>query len=134
MSDNTLQNDWMVTIKGGLSTLFLKDPNVFVACDLLWYPVQGDPNKRIGPDVMVVFGRPKGRRGAYKQWECDAGSSPGRATHDRFHQPRGAVGTTRGKAAKPPVGSMQLDVPVAPARGDLDLKARSTGITKLGGE
>jgi Uma2 family endonuclease len=69
MSDNTLQNDWMVTIKGGLSALFLADPNVFVACDLLWYPVLGDPETRIGPDVMVVFGRPKGRRGSYKQWE-----------------------------------------------------------------
>jgi len=69
MSDNTLQNDWMFKIKGGLSTLFLNDPNVFVACDLLWYPVQGDQNKRMGPDVMVVFGRPKGRRGSYKQWE-----------------------------------------------------------------
>ncbi len=42
---------------------------MFVACDLLWYPVQGDPATRIGPDVMVVFGRPKGRRGSYKQWE-----------------------------------------------------------------
>lgn len=25
----------------------------------------------MGPDVMVVFGRPKGRRGSYKQWEED---------------------------------------------------------------
>jgi Uma2 family endonuclease len=69
MSEDTLQNDWMVTIKGGLSTLFLNDPNVFVACNLLWYPVQGDPTIRIAPDAMVVFGRPKGRRGSYKQWE-----------------------------------------------------------------
>jgi len=69
MSDNTLQNDWMVKIKEGLSTQFLDDPNVFVACDLLWYPVQGDLDTRIGPDVLVVFGRPKGRRGSYKQWE-----------------------------------------------------------------
>jgi Uma2 family endonuclease len=69
MSDNTLQNDWMVKIKGGLSTQFRDDPNVFVACDLLWYPVQEDLDTRIGPDVLVVFGRPKGRRGSYKQWE-----------------------------------------------------------------
>jgi hypothetical protein len=35
---------------------------------LLWYPVEG--NNRLGkaPDVMVAFGRPKGRRGSYKQW------------------------------------------------------------------
>jgi Uma2 family endonuclease len=68
-SDDTLQNDWMVTIKGGLSALFRNDPNVFVACDLLWYPVQGEPTIRTGPDIMVVFGRSKGRRGSYKQWE-----------------------------------------------------------------
>jgi Uma2 family endonuclease len=69
MSENSVQNDWMFTIKGGLSTLLLNDPNVFVACDLLWYPVQGDPTTRIALDAMVVFGRPKGRRGSYKQWE-----------------------------------------------------------------
>jgi Uma2 family endonuclease len=69
MSDNTLQNDWMFKIKGGVSALFRADPDVFVACDLLWYPVQGDPGTRIAPDVMVVFGRPKGRRGSYRQWE-----------------------------------------------------------------
>ena len=26
---------------------------------------------RMAPDVMVVFGRPKGDRGSYKQWEED---------------------------------------------------------------
>ncbi len=25
----------------------------------------------VAPDVMVVFGRPKGRRGSYKQWQED---------------------------------------------------------------
>jgi Uma2 family endonuclease len=69
MSENTLQNDWMVTIKGGLSTIYHDDPNVFVACDLLWYPVKGDPTIRLAPDALVAFGRPKGRRGSYKQWE-----------------------------------------------------------------
>jgi len=69
MSDNTLQYEWIVTIKGGVDALFLDDPNVFVAGDLLWYPVEGKPTIRIGPDVLVAFGRPKGRRGSYKQWE-----------------------------------------------------------------
>ena len=69
MADNTLQFQWIVTIKGGLDALFLDDPNVFVAGDLLWYPVEGEPNIRIAPDVMVAFGRPKGYRGSYKQWE-----------------------------------------------------------------
>ncbi|MFM9960234.1 MAG: Uma2 family endonuclease [Planctomycetaceae bacterium] len=68
MSDNTLQWFWMVLIKEGLERLFLNDPNVFVAGNLLWYPVEGDNRLRIGPDVMVAFGRPKGYRGSYQQW------------------------------------------------------------------
>jgi Uma2 family endonuclease len=69
MADNTVQYEWIVTIKGGVDALFADDPNVFVAGDLLWYPVEGDPFTRIGPDVLVAFGRPKGDRGSYKQWE-----------------------------------------------------------------
>jgi Uma2 family endonuclease len=69
MSDNTLQFKWIVTIEGGLDALFIDDPNVFVADDLLWYPVEGKPSIRSAPDVLVVFGRPKGDRGSYKQWE-----------------------------------------------------------------
>jgi Uma2 family endonuclease len=69
MSDNTLQFKWIVTIKGGLDAVFRNDPNVFVAGDLLWYPEEGKPKIRIGPDVLVAFGRPKGDRGSYKQWE-----------------------------------------------------------------
>jgi hypothetical protein len=40
-----------------------------VAGDLLWYPVESEPTIRCAPDVMVAFGRPKGYRGSYKQWE-----------------------------------------------------------------
>ena len=69
MSDNTLQFKWIVLIEGGLEHLFQYDPNVFVAGNLLWYPVEGEPTIRSAPDAMVAFGRPKGRRGSYKQWE-----------------------------------------------------------------
>jgi len=69
MSDNTLQYKWMVVIEGGLEALFRNDSHVFVAGNLLWYPVEGEPTIRAAPDAMVVFGRPKGRRGSYKQWE-----------------------------------------------------------------
>jgi len=69
MAENTLQFEWIVTIKGGVDALFLDDPKVFVAGDLLWYPVEGEPTIRMGPDVLVAFGRPKGHRGSYKQWE-----------------------------------------------------------------
>lgn len=71
MSDNTKQFRWIVTIQGGLDALFQDDPNVFVAGDLLWYPVEGDNKTRMAPDAMVVFGRPKSDRGSYQQWRED---------------------------------------------------------------
>lgn len=51
--------------------MFRNDPNVFVAGDLLWYPVEDDNKIRAAPDAMVVFGRPKGDRGSYLQWRED---------------------------------------------------------------
>ena len=68
MAENTKQFDWIVTIKCGLEALFANDPLVFVAGDLLWYPVEGHPKIRTAPDAMVVFGRPKGDRGSYIQF------------------------------------------------------------------
>ena len=69
MSDNTKQFRWIVTIKENLEILFANNPDVFVAGDLLWYPVEGNNKLCQAPDAMVVFGRPKGDRGSYKQWE-----------------------------------------------------------------
>ncbi|NEO84859.1 MAG: Uma2 family endonuclease [Spirulina sp. SIO3F2] len=71
MADNTLQFQWIVTIKENLEILFADDPNIFVAGDLLWYPIKGNNKTRRAPDVMVAIGRPKGYRGSYKQWEED---------------------------------------------------------------
>ncbi len=71
MSDNTRQFRWIVTIKENLEILFASILDVFVAGDLLWYPVQGNNKIRQAPDAMVVFGRPKGDRGSYRQWEED---------------------------------------------------------------
>lgn len=68
MAENTRQFEWIVTIKEGLERAFRDDPNVFVAGDLFWYPVEGDNKTRMAPDVMVVVGRPKGHRGSYMQW------------------------------------------------------------------
>ena len=69
MSDNTKQFRWIVVIQQNLEWLFANQPNVFVAGDLLWYPVEGDNKTRQAPDVMVVLGRPKGDRGSYQQWK-----------------------------------------------------------------
>ncbi|WP_165224626.1 Uma2 family endonuclease [Aquisphaera insulae] len=68
MSDNTTQFRWIVTIKEGLESLFRDRADVFVAGDLLWYAVEGQPKIRTAPDAMVVIGRPKGERGSYMQW------------------------------------------------------------------
>ena len=71
MADNTKQFRWIVVIKENLEILFAAVADVFIAGDLLWYPIEGDNKTRQAPDVMVAFGRPKGDRGSYKQWEED---------------------------------------------------------------
>lgn len=68
MADNTLQWEWMVKIVGELREQYAGQ-QVFVAGDLFWYPVQGDPRTVAAPDGLVAFGRPPGYRGSYKQWE-----------------------------------------------------------------
>jgi Uma2 family endonuclease len=75
MADNTLQFQWIVTIKEGLEAVFRDDPNVFVAGDLLWYPVEGEPGICAAPDTLVAFGRPKGHRRSYLQW-LEGGIAP----------------------------------------------------------
>lgn len=69
MADNREQFTWIVKIKENLEILFANQADVFVAGDLFWYPVQGNPNIKQAPDTLVVFGRPKGKRGSYLQWE-----------------------------------------------------------------
>ena len=69
MADNTKQFNWIVKIKEGFELLFANDPDVFIAGDLLWYPVEGNNKIRVAPDTMIVFGRPKGDRGSYRSWD-----------------------------------------------------------------
>ena len=69
MADNTEQFQWIVDIKENIEALYKDEPNVFVAGDLLWYPVEGSNTIRQAPDTMVAFGRPKGYRGSYMQWK-----------------------------------------------------------------
>jgi Uma2 family endonuclease len=71
MADNTKQLEYIVYLYDNLSALFADREDVFVAADLLWYPLEGHPEICVAPDVFVVFGRPKGHRGRYLQWEED---------------------------------------------------------------
>jgi len=75
IAENTLQFRWIVTIKEGLEAVFRDRQDVFIAGDLFWYPVEGDPKIRVAPDVMIVFGRPKRERRSYLQWE-EGGIAP----------------------------------------------------------
>lgn len=63
MAENTEQFEWIVLLQ---SNIDLIRPD-FVGGDLLWYPVEGHPEIRVAPDVLVCPGRPKGRRGSYIQ-------------------------------------------------------------------
>lgn len=69
MADNTIKFRWITFIYYNLAWLFAEDERVFVAGDLLWYPVQGNNQLSEAPDVMVVFGVAKGDRGSYQQWK-----------------------------------------------------------------
>jgi Uma2 family endonuclease len=72
MADNTLQYEWIVRLKGGFEA---SCPTAFVAGDLLWYFEEGNPAKSVAPDVLVVFGRPRGHRMSWLPWE-ENGASP----------------------------------------------------------
>ncbi|NET45087.1 Uma2 family endonuclease [Okeania sp. SIO2B3] len=69
IADNTIQFRWITVIHYNLAWLFADNTEVFVAGDLLWYPVENNRKLRQAPDVMVVFGVPKEDRGSYQQWK-----------------------------------------------------------------
>ena len=75
MADNTQQFRWIVLIQQNLQAWYANDPQIFVAGDLLWYPVEGDNKTCQAPDAMVILGRPKGDRGSYQQWK-EGGIAP----------------------------------------------------------
>ena len=76
MAESSEQYDWLVKIKENLEILLADRADAVVAGDLFWYP---DPDARRfppqAPDVMVILGRPKGKRRTYRQWE-EAGIAP----------------------------------------------------------
>jgi Uma2 family endonuclease len=72
IADNALQFRWIVRIRENLDWIFRNEPDVFVAGSLLWYPVEGKPTICQAPSAMIAFGRPKGDRSSYRQWEENA--------------------------------------------------------------
>lgn len=69
LAENSRQLRWILVLSGNLAALFHNRVDVFVSGDQYWYPVEGEPSIRLAPGVFVVFGRPKGDRASYRQWE-----------------------------------------------------------------
>src|SRR4051812_37209298 len=69
MADNTRQFEWIYFLWANLVLLFRQHEDVFVWGNQFWYPVEGQTEICNAPDVYAVFGRPKGHRESYKQWE-----------------------------------------------------------------
>jgi len=72
MADNPNQLRLMTAIAGGIGAEFLGRDDVCVYGDVFWYPVEGEPEIRVAPDVMVIFGRPKKppqERRSWLQWQ-----------------------------------------------------------------
>ncbi len=68
MANNTEHFKRITSTYHGLESIFADRDDVFIAADLFWYPVEGQPRTMLTPDVMVAFGRPKGERKSYQQW------------------------------------------------------------------
>ena len=66
---------WIVLLFSNLCWLFRARQDVAIHANMLWYVEEGEPKLRQAPDVMVIFGRPRGDRGSYKQWE-EGGVAP----------------------------------------------------------
>jgi Uma2 family endonuclease len=68
MADSDDQYEAMTDGKFALVNYYRAQPNVYVAANLFIYYQQGDPTKRVAPDIFVVFGAPKRKRGSYRLW------------------------------------------------------------------
>ena len=71
MADNDAQRVLIETWDAGFEALYADRPDVYVSADLLCYPVEGNPRISVAPDVLIVFGRPKGKRGSWRHWVED---------------------------------------------------------------
>lgn len=71
MADNTIQAEWIINLYNNLHILLKDVLRVFIAADHFWYPVEGRPDIRKAPDVMVAFDRPRAHRRSYRQWKED---------------------------------------------------------------
>ncbi|HWQ34546.1 MAG TPA: Uma2 family endonuclease [Blastocatellia bacterium] len=69
MAETDFHAQLLIDLRVTLDNYFRDQPDVYVSGNLLIYYVEGNPKKRVAPDVFVVRGVPKGQRRIYKLWE-----------------------------------------------------------------
>ena len=69
MAETDVHRDLMSELISELKSFFQNEPDVYVSGNLLLYYVEGNPRKRVAPDVFVVRGVGKEARRIYKLWE-----------------------------------------------------------------
>ncbi len=69
MAETDVHISLMSDLRYILLDFFRDEPDVYVAADLLLYYVEGEPRRRVAPDVFVARGVGKHSRRIYKLWE-----------------------------------------------------------------
>jgi Uma2 family endonuclease len=69
MGETDVHIELIINLRCALRDFFRNAADVYVGSNLVLYYVEGDPAKRIEPDVFFVRGVGKGARRVYKLWE-----------------------------------------------------------------
>lgn len=73
--EDDLHRQLVDQLAAGVRACFADDDDVAVHSRLAWFPDKRDTRIRVDPDVMVVHGRPQGRRRSFKSW-VEGGAVP----------------------------------------------------------
>lgn len=69
MAETDVHYRLMTDLRFELEEFFRSEPDVYVSGNILLYYVEGNPKRRVAPDVFVARGVRKGARRVYKLWE-----------------------------------------------------------------
>ncbi len=69
MAETDVHYRLMTDLRFELEQFFRGESDVYVSGNILLYYVEGNPKKRVAPDVFVARGVRKGDRRVYKLWE-----------------------------------------------------------------
>lgn len=69
MAETDVHYRLMTDLRFELEQFFRDESDIYVSGNILLYYVEGNPKKRVAPDVLVARGVRKGDRRVYKLWE-----------------------------------------------------------------